>query len=243
MEDEQAILASAEFLAILSHELKSPLTVIMGLSEALQEGVYGPLTPKQAASLKTIEDSGKKLLTQLSNLVDLSRIDTGKLELDLQKLNIKLCCEQAIARVRSRVLKNGQTISFSSDGLMESVLADRQRVGQILDNLLDNAVKHLPQAGEIQVTATGLRDEAMGLVSVWHDGPAFPQDKVKLMLNPLMPMKAGERRRYEGGWLSLLLVRMLAELHGGRLDVQSEQDKGTRYTVSLPLAKTNGGGP
>jgi len=242
MENEQPILARAEFLAVLSHELKSPLTVIMGLSEALQEGVYGPLTPKQAASLKTIEDSGKKLLTQISNLVDLSRIDTGRIELDLQELNIKLCCEQAIARVRSRVLENGQTISFSSDGLMESVLADRQRVGQILDNLLDNAVKRSPQAGEIQVTATCLRDEALGLVSVWHDGPAIPEEKVKLMLNPLMPMKPGEKRRYEGGWLSLLLVRMVAELHGGRLEVQSEQDKGTRYTVSLPLAKTDAGG-
>ena len=99
MEEKQPLLARAEFLAILSHELKSPLTVIMGLSEALQEEVYGPLTPKQASSLKTIEDSGKKLLTQISNLIDLSRIDTGKIELDVQELNIKICCEQAMARL------------------------------------------------------------------------------------------------------------------------------------------------
>lgn len=242
MEEKQPLLARAEFLAILSHELKSPLTVIMGLSEALQEEVYGPLTPKQASSLRTIEDSGKKLLTQISDLIDLSRIDTGKIELDVQELNIKLCCEQAMARVRSRALEKGQTISFSSDGLVEIVPADRQRFGQMLDNLLDNAVKRSPEAGEVQVNATGLRDEALGLISVWHDGPAIPAEKVKLMLNPLMPMQAGEKRRYEGGWLSLLLVRMMAELHGGRLEVRSEQDKGTRYTVSLPLAKTDAGG-
>ncbi len=234
-EAEEANLAKDEFLASVSHELRTPLNAIMGLSEALQEEVYGPLTTKQASSLNIIETSGRKLLSRINDVIDLSRIGARKIRLERQELNIELGCRQAINHVRPGADAKNQEISFEADGFYETVFADPKRFRQILDNLLENAVKFSPEGGGIHVGVTTLQEEAMVAISVWNEGTFIPPGKLKQIFTPFLQLDAGLNRKYEGTGLGLVLVQRFTEMHGGRVEVESTEEKGTRFTVVFPL--------
>jgi signal transduction histidine kinase len=234
-EAEEASRAKDEFLASVSHELRTPLNAIMGLSEALQEEVYGSLTLKQASSLNIIETSARKLLGQINNVIDLSRIATRKIKLERQELDVELSCKQAIYNVRPEAEAKHQEISFEVEGPHSLVSADPARVRQILDNLLENAVKFSPEEAGIRVGVTTLPEEAMVEISVLNEGTFIPPAELKDLFTPFLQLDAGVSRMHGGSGLGLVLVQRLTEMHGGRVEVESTEEEGTRFTVALPM--------
>ncbi len=234
-EAEESSRVKDEFLASVSHELRTPLNAIMGLSEALQEEVYGPLTPKQASSLKTIEASGRKLLNQINDVIDLSRIGTRTIKLERQVLNIELSCRQAIQNIQNSASARNKRFSFSADFLHDTLSADPKRFRKILDNLLENAVKFSPEGAAIRIDVTTLQEEAMAAIAVWNEGSYIPPEKLKHLFTPFVQLDSGLNRKHEGTGLGLVLVQRFTELHGGSVKVESTEGKGTRFTVILPL--------
>ncbi len=234
-EAEESSRAKDEFIASVSHELRTPLNAIMGLSEALQEEVYGTLTPRQSASLEMIENSGRKLLKQINDVIDLSRIGTRKIKLERQELNIKLCCELAITNARRDATVKKQEITFTADGLYETFSADPKRLRQILGGLLNNAVKFSPEGARIKVEVNTLPEEAMVAISVWNEGSFIPSEKREHLFTPFVQLDSGLNRKHEGTGIGLVLVQRFTEMHGGRVKVESTEGKGTRFTVIFPL--------
>ncbi|MDP6957970.1 MAG: hybrid sensor histidine kinase/response regulator [Planctomycetota bacterium] len=234
-EVEQSSRVKDEFLASVSHELRTPLNAIMGLSEALQEEVYGPLTEKQTSSLKTIENSGRRLLNQINDVIDLSRIGTRKIHLERQDINIEQSCKQAINYVQSAVKAKNQSVTFQGDGLFETVYVDPKRFRQILHNLLDNAIKFGPEEASIEVRATTLQEEAMVAISISNDGSFIPPEKREHLFTPFVQLDSGLNRKHEGTGLGLVLVDRFTQMHGGRVQVESSEEKGTCFTIVLPI--------
>ena len=227
--------AKDEFIASVSHELRTPLNAIMGLSEALQEEVYGSLTAKQASSLNIIETSAKKLLGQINNVIDLSRIAARKIKLEHQELSVELSCKQAIHNVRPEADAKHQEISFEVEGPHSIVSADPARVRQILDNLLENAVKFSPEEAGIRVGVATFPEEAMVEISVLNERSFIPPEELKDLFTPFLQLDGGLSRMHGGTGLGLVLVQRLTEMHGGRVEVESTEEEGTRFTVALPM--------
>jgi signal transduction histidine kinase/ligand-binding sensor domain-containing protein len=234
-EAEEASRTKDEFLASVSHELRTPLNAIMGLSEALQEEVYGSLTLKQASSLNIIETSARKLLGQINNVIDLSRIATRKIKLERQELDVELSCKQAIHHVRPEAEAKHQEISFEVEGPHSIVSADPARVRQILDNLLENAVKFSPEEAGIRVGVATFPEEAMVEISVLNERSFIPPEELKDLFTPFLQLDGGLSRMHGGTGLGLVLVQRLTEMHGGRVEVESTEEEGTRFTVALPM--------
>ncbi len=223
-----------EFLANMSHELRTPLNAILGLSEALREEIYGTLTPKQHHSLDTITESGRHLLAMINDILDLSKIESGKTQLELTDIPVDQLCQSSLRLVKTAAYKKNLTISESLDSSITSLRLDERRVRQILVNLLSNAVKFTPAGGQIGLAVHG--DQEAGIVRfvVWDTGVGIAQADMSRLFKPFVQIDSSLSRKYEGSGLGLALVARLAELHGGSVAVESEVDKGSRFTVSLP---------
>ena len=235
---ERASHAKDEFLAGMSHELRTPLNAVLGLSELLTEEVHGPLNARQQHSVRRIEESGRHLLSLINDILDLSKIEAGKVTLERTAVSISEVCRGSLrlvqeAAVRKR-LRVGVSMSESSPALF---LADERRLKQILVNLLSNAVKFTPEGGEIGLEAIVeaapsavrfvVRDSGVGIA---------PEDQARLF-QPFVQIDSSLSREQAGTGLGLALVRQLAELHGGTVELVSRLGEGSRFTVTLPLLR------
>jgi len=222
------------FLASMSHELRTPLNAILGLSEALQEEVYGPLTERQGRSLRRIEESGRYLLDLINDILDLSRIGAGKLELEMGPVSVESVGQASLRMVKQFAHKKRLQVSSSFDSAVTMIQADERRLKQILVNLLNNAVKFTPEGGEIGLIVKG--DTAGEVVdfTVWDTGVGISQEKMARLFQPFVQLDSSLSRQYTGTGLGLSLVSRLAEMHGGGVSVESEVGVGSRFTVSLP---------
>ena len=229
---DQAGRLKDEFLANMSHELRTPLNAILGLSEGLLEQISGTLTARQVKSITTISTSGGHLLTLINDILDLSKIESGKLELNLAVVNTLEFCESCLLFVRTQAMQKNIVVSFEHDGRMEKFSADPKRLKQILVNLLTNAVKFTPNGGRI-----GLKVEAgedVALFTVWDTGIGVAPANEKKLFRAFSQIDSGLTRAQEGTGLGLALVAKLAELHGGGVELESELGKGSRFIVTLP---------
>ncbi len=223
-----------EFLANMSHELRTPLNAVLGLSEALQEEVYGPLTDRQRKSLRGIEDSGRHLLTLVNDILDLAKVEAGKLELQLGPVLVAGVCQASLTMVKQMAHNKQIKVSISVDPEVDTLQADERQLKQILVNLLSNAVKFTPEGGTVGLEVVGDREQEVVRLTIWDTGIGIAQEDLKRLFQPFIQLDGGLARQYPGTGLGLSLVRRLAELHGGGVSVESESGRGSRFTVSLP---------
>jgi signal transduction histidine kinase len=217
-----------EFLANMSHELRTPLNAIIGFSEALREKMFGELNAKQEEYLNDIHDSGRHLLSLINDILDLSKIEAGRMDLDVQSFAAPPALEAALALVRERAQRKEIALSLAVDPALGEMRADERKFKQILLNLLSNAIKFTPEGGRIAVDA---RLNGAGLeVAVSDNGIGIaPQDQATVFeeFRQVGP-------RAEGTGLGLALTRKFVELHGGSIRLDSAPGQGTTFTFTLP---------
>jgi PAS domain S-box-containing protein len=230
----RAVRLKDEFLANMSHELRTPLNAILGLSESLQEQVYGPLSEKQRLTLHTIEGSGRHLLSLINDILDLSKIGANKLELQVGWTSAESVCQASLAFIKQSAHKKKIGISYTFDNAVTVIQADERRLKQILVNLLGNAVKFTPEGGKVGLEVVGDAERQVLDLTVWDTGIGIRQEDRARLFQPFVQVDAGLSRQYSGTGLGLALVQQLTEMHGGSVKVESEVGKGSRFTVSLP---------
>jgi PAS domain S-box-containing protein len=223
-----------EFLANMSHELRTPLNAILGLSEALQEEVYGTLTERQRRSLMSIEQSGKHLLALINDILDLSKIESGKMDLQLVPASIRELCTTSLAFVKQEASYRNIKLHCEIPTEIGEVEFDERRMRQALINLLSNAVKFTPEGGDVTVKVEGDRTDETLKISVIDTGIGIAPENMDRLFQPFVQLDSSLTRRYAGTGLGLSLVRRIVELHGGSITLTSEVDKGSCFTLNLP---------
>jgi len=223
-----------EFLASMSHELRTPLNAILGLSEALQEQVYGPLSARQFKSLRNIEQSGRHLLALINDVLDVSKIEAGRLELEKTLVSVESVCQASLGLTKQPAHKKRLKVSSSLDSAVRTIHADPRRLKQVLANLLSNAVKFTPEGGRIGLEVVGDAERQAVHFTVWDTGVGIAPDEMERLFQPFVQLDSSLSRQHTGTGLGLVLVHRMAELHGGGVSVESEPGKGSRFTVSLP---------
>ena len=223
-----------EFLANMSHELRTPLNAILGLSEGLLEQVSGPLTERQVKSVTTISTSGTHLLALINDILDLSKVEAGKVELNPEKLNVQDFCESCLVFVRTQAMQKDIDVTFDRGANTEKLSADPKRLKQILVNLLTNAVKFTPAGGQIGLTVAVPEGEEVVRFTVWDTGIGIAPENERKLFRAFTQIDSGLTRAQEGTGLGLALTAKLVELHGGSLTLESALGKGSRFSVTLP---------
>lgn len=234
---ERAAQMKDEFLATMSHELRTPLTAIIGLAEVLREEVYGALNPKQMKSVRTIEESGENLLAQLNDLIDLSKIESGNLELQCGRVSIRSLIESCLGSVQQQVQDQQITLNHHIPADLTEVTGDELRLRQVLLNLISNAVKFTSQGGEVSIKA-GMPDAKTVQVTVQDTGIGIPTPEISKIFEPFVQLDSSRARPYAGTGLGLTLVQRLVNLHSGSIQVKSEVGAGSTFTVTLPFSCT-----
>ncbi len=237
---DQASRLKDEFLANMSHELRTPLNAILGLSEALLEQLSGTLNPRQVRSITTISSSGAHLLTLINDILDLSKVESGKLELNPGEINVKEFCESCLLFVRTQAMQKNIEVEFDNDDHLETMVADPKRLKQILVNLLTNAVKFTPQGGKIGLRVNSPKGEGLVQFTVWDTGIGIAPENERLLFRAFSQIDSGLTRAQEGTGLGLVLVAKLVELHGGSVSLESTPGHGSRFIVKLPQASVVG---
>jgi signal transduction histidine kinase len=223
------------FLANMSHELRTPLNAISGFSQVLRKGLFGEINEKQAEYLDDILVSARHLLSLIDDVLDLSKVEAGRVELRVAPFSLPETLERGVVMVRDGAASRGVRISLSSDPGMQSVIGDERRVRQVVVNLLSNAVKFTPSGGKVDVTAARVDGDVR--VAVRDDGPGIaPEDQVRIF-EEFQQAAAGQEQR-EGTGLGLALSKRLVELHHGRIWVESEPGGGSTFVFTLPASAT-----
>ncbi len=221
-----------EFLANMSHELRTPLNSILGMAEGLQDGVFGDINPRQWGAINLIERSGKHLLELINDILDLAKIEAGKLELQCEFVSIHQLCESSTLFVQHMAFSKQIQLRTQIAEQLEQVWVDERRMRQVLINLLSNAVKFTPAGG--QVTLDVRLEQTEILFSVTDTGIGVnPQDLEKLF-QPFVQIDSRLNRQYSGTGLGLTLVQRITAQHGGNVSVKSQVGQGSCFTVRLP---------
>ena len=231
---ERAVCARDDFLAAMSHELRTPLTGILGLSEALQYPHYGSLTEKQRSAVTNIQSSGQRLLDLITAVLDYTSLQSGKNRLQLANCSLMNVCQASLRAVGSKADAKQQLLDLIITPPDMVLRADERRLQQMLVALLDNAIKFTPTGGHIELAAAGFPDEQVIQLRVSDTGIGIAEDDFPALFLPFVQLDARLSRNYEGIGLGLALVRLLAELHGGRVEVESTPGQGSTFTLTLP---------
>jgi len=230
---KQANALKDQFLANMSHELRTPLNSIIGFAELLREQVFGPLNDRQLRYVENILRSGEHLLTLINDILDLSKIEAGAVEVEREPVNLKEVLEWSLTMQSERAKKHNISLDLEVDGDIGIIETDPTKLKQILLNLISNAVKFTPEGGKVTVRAKK-RDEEIE-ISVSDTGIGVPKDQLDRIFEPFVQLDSSLSRRYEGAGLGLALTRRLVELLGGRIWVESEVGKGSTFSFTLPL--------
>jgi two-component system, NtrC family, sensor kinase len=222
----------SEFLANMSHELRTPLNAIIGFSEVLSERMFGELNEKQEEYLKDIHASGQHLLSLINDILDLSKIEAGRMELKLTDFNLPQAIDNALILVRERAGRRGITLEHAVDERLGEIRGDERKVKQVLLNLLSNALKFTPEGGRVDVRA-GMVD-GMAEISVTDTGVGIAPEDQEKVFEEFRQVGTVEKKA-EGTGLGLTLCRKFVELHGGRIWVKSEVGVGSTFTFRLPV--------
>ncbi|MGZ4415905.1 MAG: ATP-binding protein [Gaiellaceae bacterium] len=222
----------SEFLANMSHELRTPLNAVIGFSQVLRERLFGEINDKQEEYLDDIISSGHHLLSLINDVLDLSKVEAGQVELELTTFSLREALERGVVMVREVATKNDVQLSLALAPDVDLVRADELRLRQIVFNLLSNAVKFTPVGGSIAVESACVDGEV--LVSVADTGPGVALEDQERIFEEFQQTELGVKQR-EGTGLGLALSRRLVELHGGRIWVESEPGHGSRFVFTLPV--------
>lgn len=251
---EQASQLKSEFLASMSHELRTPLNSILGFADLLLRQNAGPLTSRQTNYVQLINSSGQHLLQLINDILDLSKIEAGKAELDLQPVSIQSLCNECLKMVQPRADKKRLTLLLQLDYRIDQAMLDERRTRQMVINLLSNAVKFTPEGGEVKLSSrlsygTNIQSDYRPDISpvnastpylcleVEDSGIGIPEERWHLLFSSFQQVDASLARKHEGTGLGLVLTKRLAELHGGTVSLQSTVGKGSIFRVWLPLTE------
>ncbi|WP_322487145.1 CHASE domain-containing protein [Chloroflexus sp.] len=230
----RAVRTKDEFLANMSHELRTPLNAILALSESLLEELRGPLNERQQAAVLAIEASGRHLLALINDVLDLTKIEAGRMDISKEVVAVSDLCEASLTLVKEQAHKKQICLSLWIDNPQACFLADPRRIKQILVNLLSNAVKFTPNGGSVELRVA--TDAAQGTIAftVSDTGIGIAPEQMQSLFQPFVQLDSSLSRQHEGSGLGLALVRRLTDLHGGSVSVTSEPGKGSMFTVTLP---------
>jgi len=245
---EQANRLKSEFLANVSHELRTPLNAAIGFAEILGQGTFGDLNAKQTRYVGNIHSSGKHLLQLINDILDLSKVEAGRMDLDIDEFGLADAIHEVEAVVKGIASKKSLTLTLEIDEGAGRIAADQKRFKQILYNLLSNAVKFTPEGGSVRLTAAKAQDGAVELpagdveyarVDVTDTGVGIAPEDHEKVFEQFRQLDASYARRQQGTGLGLALTRQLVEMHGGRIWVESELGQGSTFTFCIPAAATD----
>jgi signal transduction histidine kinase len=228
---EAASQHKSEFLANMSHELRTPLNAIIGFSEVLTERMFGDLNEKQEEYLKDIYASGTHLLSLINDILDLSKIEAGRMELELTDFDLPQAIDNALILVRERAGRRGIVLEHSVNERLGEIRGDERKIKQVLLNLLSNALKFTPEGGRVEVRA-GMVD-SMAEISVTDTGVGIAPADQEAVFEEFRQVGTAEKKA-EGTGLGLTLCRKFVELHGGRIRVTSQVGVGSTFTFTIP---------
>ncbi len=224
----------SEFLANMSHELRTPLNAVIGFSEVLKERMFGELNEKQADYVNDIHASGAHLLSLINDILDLSKIEAGRMELEVAEFSLPAMLETAITLVRERATRHGIALSLEVAPDIDTIRADERKVKQVMLNLLSNAVKFTPGGGAVRVGAK-INGQAIE-VSVADTGAGIAPEDQALVFEEFRQVGRDSARKAEGTGLGLALAKKFVELHGGAIRLESAVGRGSTFTFTLPLS-------
>ena len=226
--------AKDEFLAAMSHELRTPLTSILGLSETMGDGLLGALSPQQAKAAFTIHENGAHLLELINDILDMSRVASGRMTLRLDQVPVNQLWDACLRLIRPPVTAKGLRLETRLDPAVQLVHGDSRRLKQMLINLLGNAVKFTPEGGTIGLDVMGEADHRQVRIRVWDTGIGIPADQLERLFKPFVQIDSRLSRQHGGTGLGLALAYGMAQLHGGTIEVGSAVGKGSHFDLILP---------
>jgi signal transduction histidine kinase len=225
----------SEFLANMSHEFRTPLNHIMGFSELLYDKHFGDLNPAQEEHLGDILNSGSHLLSLINDILDLSKIEAGKMEVDYSEIPLQGILENSLTMVEEKALKHRIQLTSNFVDIPPALYADEQKIKQILYNLLFNAVKFTPDGGAVHLEVRGLEEKGIG-IRVSDNGIGISNSDLERIFQPFEKGDNSSSRRYQGTGLGLSLTKRMVELHGGRIWAESPgTGLGSSFYVTIPL--------
>jgi PAS domain S-box-containing protein len=245
-----------EFLANMSHELRTPLNAILGMTESLQDEIFGSINDQQRKSLQTAERSGLHLLELINDILDVAKIESGQIELDLTLISVAHLCQSSLAFIKQQALKKRIQLEISQlPANLPDLLADERRIRQVLINLLNNAVKFTPEGGRIsmevsQISQNSAADDLAAdsldstnqcsqqflRIAVIDTGIGISAENIPKLFQPFIQIDSALNRQYTGTGLGLSLVKRLVELHGGNVELTSELGVGSCFAIELPAS-------
>ena len=223
----------SEFLANMSHELRTPLNSIIGFSDILHDGTFGALNEKQSRYISNILTSGKNLLGLINDILDLSKVEAGKMELQYEEFSVSDAINEVKTVTAPLASKKNIVMETKIDPELTTIVADKGKVKQILYNLISNATKFTPEKGS--VTINGLRVGDMAQIEVKDTGIGISKDDQKKLFQSFVQLDASTSREYSGTGLGLVLVKRFVEQHGGEVKLQSEPGKGSSFIFTIPI--------
>ena len=229
---EEANKAKSIFLANVSHELRTPLNSIIGFSEALMQGYAGKFSDNQKEYINDIFESGLHLLDLINEILDLSKVEAGKMELKLEKINIKLLISKVIKIFKEKIAKHKISLKISIPDDISLIIADPLKLRQILFNIVNNALKFTPDGGKIEVGIQENKKEYVFYVS--DTGIGISKDDMDRLFKPFEQLETALEKKVEGTGLGLHYSKKLVELHGGKIMVESELGKGSCFNFTIP---------
>ncbi|MET0166644.1 MAG: GAF domain-containing protein [Vicinamibacterales bacterium] len=222
----------SEFLANMSHELRTPLNAVLGFSEVLSERMFGELNEKQEEYLKDIQASGQHLLSLINDILDLSKVEAGRMELELTDFHLPAALDNAMTLVRERAARRGIALHADVDERLGQIQADERKIRQVVLNLLSNAIKFTPEGGSINIRA--IPGDGVVKVSVGDTGAGIAPEDQEAIFEEFKQVGTAAKK-VEGTGLGLALSRKFVELHGGRIWVTSELGAGSTFTFTIPM--------
>jgi two-component system, NtrC family, sensor kinase len=222
----------SEFLANMSHELRTPLNAVIGFSDVLRERMFGPLNDKQAEYVKDINASGQHLLSLINDILDLSKIEAGHMDIAPAPFSLHAALENALTLVRERAARQRLELVLEVEPEIETIVADERKIKQVLINLLSNAVKFTPPGGTITIHARR-RDDVLA-ITVSDSGMGIAKDDQATIFEEFKQLKSTGSAKHEGTGLGLSIAKRMIELHGGTISVHSELGAGSAFTFTLP---------
>jgi len=248
---EAANRAKSDFLASMSHELRTPMNAIIGFSQVLQAKYYGDLNEKQLEYIKDVLDSGNHLLSLINDILDLSKVEAGKMQLELSRVDITALLKSSLLMIQEKALRHGITVELNIPASLEGMEmnGDERKLKQIMFNFLSNAAKFTPEGGRIEVSArlvgaqgtngkAGTDEGTFVEICVSDTGIGIRAEDRERVFEPFVQVKGGTTDKTPGTGLGLTLTKEYVELHGGRVWVESEgEGKGSRFVFVIPIAE------
>jgi signal transduction histidine kinase len=246
---EAANIAKSDFLANMSHELRTPLNHIIGFTELVVDKQFGDLSKTQEEYLNDVLQSSKHLLSLINEILDLSKVEAGKMALDLSEINVKELLENSLVMIKEKAMKHSIQLSLGVDRVPEVLRGDERKLKQIMYNLLSNAVKFTPDGGSVHLSAE--REDGLGKMNDGHEqegkgswlqvrvadtGIGLREEDLERIFEPFVQVESSASRRYQGTGLGLPLTKRFVELHGGKIWAESEgEGKGSTFHFVIPV--------